>query len=115
MRADWKLDADEGMRKLEQYASWVQREWPSAAASLREGLSELFTVNRLGLPKPLRRCLTTTNIIEAIASPRNYLSINRLQMRMRRLPMFGPTLAPSRLYALAYSLGCRGRAAMWSL
>ena len=65
LRAAWKLDAEEGMRKLEQYASWLEREWPSAAASLREGLSELFTVNRLGLPKPLRRCLTTTNIIDS--------------------------------------------------
>ena len=65
LRAAWKLDADEGIRKLEQYASWLEREWPSAAASLREGLSELFTVNRLGLPKPLRRCLTTTNIIDS--------------------------------------------------
>ena len=25
----------------------------------------MFTVNRLGLPKPLRRCLTTTNIIDS--------------------------------------------------
>ena len=65
LRAAWKLDAEEGMRKLEQYASWLEREWPSAAASLREGLSELFTVNRLGHPKPLRRCLTTTNIIDS--------------------------------------------------
>ena len=65
LRAAWKLDADEGMRKLEQYASWLEREWPSAASSLREGLSELFTVNRLGLPAPLRRCLTTTNIIDS--------------------------------------------------
>ena len=65
LRAAWKLDADEGIRKLEQYASWLEREWPSAAASLREGLSEMFTVNRLGLPKPLRRCLTTTNIIDS--------------------------------------------------
>ena len=65
LRAAWKLDADEGMRKLEQYASWLEREWPSSSASLREGLSELFTVNRLGLPKPLRRCLTTTNIIDS--------------------------------------------------
>ena len=64
LRAAWKLDADEGIRKLEQYASWLEREWPSAAASLREGLSEMFTVNRLGLPKPLRRCLTT-NIIDS--------------------------------------------------
>ena len=68
LRAAWKLDADEGIRKLQQYACWLEREWPSAAASLREGLSELFTVNRLGLPKALRRCLTTTNIITASVS-----------------------------------------------
>ena len=65
LRAAWKLDADEGIRKVEQYAAWLEREWPSAAASLREGLAELFTVNRLGLPAALRRCLTTTNIIDS--------------------------------------------------
>ena len=26
LRAAWKLDADEGIRKLEQYASWLERE-----------------------------------------------------------------------------------------
>ena len=66
LRAGWKPEADEGIRKLEQYASSVEREWPSAAASLREGLVEMFTVNRLGLPQPLRRCVTTTtNIIDS--------------------------------------------------
>lgn len=65
LRAAWKLEAEAGIRKLEQYASWLERDWPSAAASLREGLSELFTVNRLGLPPALRRCLTTTNIIDS--------------------------------------------------
>ena len=65
LRAAWTLDADEGIRKVEQYAAWLEREWPSAAASLREGLPELFTVNRLGLPAALRRCLTTTNIIDS--------------------------------------------------
>jgi len=65
LRAAWKLEADEGERKLEQYASWLEREWPSAAASVREGLAEMFTVNRLGLPLALRRCLTTTNIIDS--------------------------------------------------
>ena len=35
-----------------------------AAASLLEGIEEMFTVNRLGLPPTLMRCLTTTNIIE---------------------------------------------------
>ena len=42
LRAAWKLEADAGIRKLEQYASWLEREWPSSAASLREGLSEMF-------------------------------------------------------------------------
>ena len=65
LRAAWKLEATEGMRKLEQYASWLQRDWPAAAASVREGLEEIFTVNRLGLPASLRRCLTTTNIIDS--------------------------------------------------
>ena len=65
LRAAWKLEADAGIRKLEQYASWLEQEWPSAAASLREGLAEMFTVNRLGQPKELRRCLTSTNLIDS--------------------------------------------------
>lgn len=64
LKAAFKLEADEGMAKIEQYASWLDREWPAAAASLREGLVELFTINRLGLPSPLRRCLGTTNLID---------------------------------------------------
>ena len=31
---------------------------------MREGLQETFTVNALGLPPSLTRCLCTTNIIE---------------------------------------------------
>ena len=41
MRAAFKLDSDDGQRKLEQLASWLERENPSAAGSLREGLREL--------------------------------------------------------------------------
>jgi transposase-like protein len=64
MKAAFKLEADAGIAKIEQYASWLERDWPSAAASLREGLAELFTINRLGLPMKLRRCLGTTNLID---------------------------------------------------
>jgi putative transposase len=64
LRAAFKLEASEGIAKLQQYASWLEREWPGAAASLREGLEELFTVNRLGLTSSLRRCLGTTNLID---------------------------------------------------
>ena len=63
-KAAFLLDAKEGAARLEQYASWLEREWPGAAGSVREGLSELFTINALNLPGPLRRCLGTTNIID---------------------------------------------------
>ncbi len=53
------------MAKLEKQAEWLDREYPSAAASLREGLAEMFTVNRLGLPPTLSRCLVSTNVIES--------------------------------------------------
>jgi transposase-like protein len=64
LRAAFKLDAKEGMARIEQYASWLERDHPSVAASLREGLDELFTINRLGLPSKLCRCLGTTNLID---------------------------------------------------
>lgn len=64
MRAAFKLDAKEAKAKLEQYASWLEQDWPAASSSLKEGLEDLFTINRLGLPSSLRRCLGTTNIID---------------------------------------------------
>jgi transposase-like protein len=64
LKAAFKLDEAEGKAKLQQYAAWLGREHPGAAASLREGLDELFTIHRLGLPSKLRRCLGTTNLID---------------------------------------------------
>jgi putative transposase len=64
LKAAFKLEAQEGMAQVEQYASWLERDHPDAAASLREGLEEMFTINRLGLPSKLRRCLGTTNLID---------------------------------------------------
>jgi transposase-like protein len=65
MKAAFKLAEEDGMKRLETLASWFEREHPGAAASLREGLAEMFTMNRLGLPPSLRRSLGTTNIIES--------------------------------------------------
>ena len=64
LKAAFKIDATEGAAKIEQYATRLEREWPGAAGSLREGLDELFTINRLGPPSELRRCLGTTNLID---------------------------------------------------
>ena len=77
IKAAWKLEADDGMAKLKQYADWLERDWlehdwPDAAGSLREGLSEMFTINRPGLPSSLRRCLGTTNVIDNSHSATRY-------------------------------------------
>jgi putative transposase len=64
MRAAFRLRPEEGIAKLKQQASWLEREYPDAAGSLREGLEELFTINRLGLSPALCRALGSTNIIE---------------------------------------------------
>jgi len=68
MRAAYRLEPTEGKARLEQLAKWYQKDWPQVAASLREGLDETFTINEIGLPGKLRRCLATTNLIESPGS-----------------------------------------------
>ena len=60
-----KGDADAGIHKLKAHAKHLKAQHPDAAASLLEGLEELFTINRLGMTGELARCLATTNIIES--------------------------------------------------
>jgi len=63
--AAWKLEAHEGKQQIEQLARYYEKKHPSAAASLREGLDELFTINAMNLPPKLMLCLASTNIIES--------------------------------------------------
>jgi transposase-like protein len=79
MNAAYRLDWREGISRLKKQAEWLEVEYPSAAASLREGLEETFTVNRLGLSASLRRCLSSTNIIE---NP--YSGVRRMTRRVSR-------------------------------
>lgn len=66
LRAAWRSpQADEGMARLNKLAEQLERDHPEAAASLREGLEETFTINRADVPPSLHRCLATTNIIES--------------------------------------------------
>jgi putative transposase len=53
--------AEQLMKNL---ARRLEREAPGVAASIREGLDEILTVTRLGLPQQLRHSLACTNIIE---------------------------------------------------
>jgi putative transposase len=66
MRAAWKVKtAEEGEKRLEQLARFLERDHESAARSLREGMKEMFTLQRLKIPESLHKCLATTNIIES--------------------------------------------------
>ncbi len=61
-------DADAGLRAAKDLARSLERQHPDAAASLREGLEEMFTVRRLGISDRLARTLTSTNPIESMIS-----------------------------------------------
>ena len=60
-----KMAPDQGLAKLRTYAKELEVTHPDAAASLREGLDDLFTVARLGLPEALAKSLRSTNPIES--------------------------------------------------
>jgi transposase-like protein len=66
MRAAWRVKtAEEGEKRLDQLARFLERDYESAARSLREGMKEMFTLQRLKIPESLHKCLATTNIIES--------------------------------------------------
>ena len=65
LRQAWELDdADKAEKLIRNLARRLEREAPGVAASILEGIDEILTVARLGLPTDLRRSLACTNIIE---------------------------------------------------
>lgn len=67
LRQAWELDdAEKAETLLRNLARTLEREAPGVAGAILEGLDEILTVVRLGLPKELRRSLACTNIIENI-------------------------------------------------
>jgi putative transposase len=67
LRQAWELDdAEKAEKLLRNLARSLEREAPGVAGAILEGLDEILTVVRLGLPKELRRSLACTNIIENI-------------------------------------------------
>ena len=62
MKAAYRLPEEEGTQRLKEQADWLEQQYSSEAATLREGLKETFAFNRLGLPLAHRQCLATTNL-----------------------------------------------------
>lgn len=67
-------DAARGLRVARGIATSLEADHPSAAGSLREGLEEMFTLRRLGVPDLLCRSLSSTNCIESMISVSQDLS-----------------------------------------
>jgi transposase-like protein len=61
-------DARKGLDAARRLATELEAEHPDAAASLREGLDDMFTVARLGISGTLAKTLTNTNCIESMIS-----------------------------------------------
>ncbi len=67
LRTAWKLTGHaDALDRLGVLAAELERTHPGAAASLREGLDETLTLQRLEIDGPLRRTLSSTNPIESM-------------------------------------------------
>jgi len=61
-------DPEQGLCNAKRLAAQLDKSYPGAAASLREGLEEMFTVARLGIDGRLAKTLTTSNPVESMIS-----------------------------------------------
>jgi putative transposase len=67
VRGAWALnDVVEAEQQLERLAAELEKSWPDAAASLREGMTETLTLIRLGITGRLAKTLSSTNPIESM-------------------------------------------------
>src|SRR5208337_2240456 len=67
LRQAWELDdAGKAETLLRNLAQHLEKDWEGVSASILEGLDEMLTVTKLGLPPELRRSLACTNIIENV-------------------------------------------------
>ncbi len=67
LRSAWKLDEHAlALGRLRALAAELERSHPGAAASLREGLEETLTLQRLGIRGSLKQTLASTNPCESM-------------------------------------------------
>jgi putative transposase len=77
VRTAWALtDAELAEQRLELLASELDRTWPDAAASLREGMAETLTLTRLGINGKLAQTLCSTNPCESMIEIVRYTQRN---------------------------------------
>lgn len=77
VRAAWSLtDPQLAKQRLELLASELDRSWPDAAGSLREGMDDTLTLMRLGIDGQLSKTLSSTNPCESMIEIVRYTQRN---------------------------------------
>jgi putative transposase len=77
MRSAWSLtDPELARQRLELLASELDRTWPDAAGSLREGMHDTLTLMRLGISGQLATTLCSTNPCESMIEIVRYTQRN---------------------------------------
>src|ERR671919_2205615 len=77
MRAAWSLtDPELARQRLELLAGELDRTWPDAGGSLREGLEDTLTLTRLGIEGQLAKTLCSTNPCESMIEIVRYTQRN---------------------------------------
>jgi transposase-like protein len=77
IRGTWALtDHHLARERLELLASELERTWPDAAASLREGMDDTLTLMRLGITGQLAKTLCSTNPCESMIEIVRYTQRN---------------------------------------
>src|SRR5437870_13868852 len=77
MRAAWALsDAELAEQRLQLLASELERSWPDAAGSLREGMEDTLTLMGLGITGQLQKMLSSTNPCESMIEIVRYTQRN---------------------------------------
>src|SRR6185436_12385520 len=91
-QARWRLqrawtqkDPKRAEHELGNVARWLEESWPMAAASLKEGLEETLTVQRLQMQRELARVLSNTNVIENCFAQVSYRSRRVKQWQSPRM------------------------------
>jgi len=75
-RAYKQVDVATARRLLQDLARRLENRYPSAAASVRDGLDETLTILTLGLSDRLRQSLATTNAIASLISRTRHVKRN---------------------------------------
>ena len=88
LRQAWELDdADKAEKLVRNLAHRLERDWSGVSSSILEGIEEILTVTRLGLPKELRRSLACTNIIENVMGTVRHVCRNVKRWRSASMAM----------------------------